>query len=88
MKDTADVLHIGAEISIPMEDGTYRRCEVVNMDDVSFQVKFYDMEGKGPFYCVLPHAMLPGNTIHRNLHEDDRGGRHLHFTKFHPDFKV
>ena len=86
MKDTADVLHIGAHISIPMEDGTYRRCEVVAMDDYSFRVKFFDLEGKGPFFCVLPHAALPGNTIHRNLHEDDRGGQHKSFWQTHPDF--
>lgn len=87
MKDTADVLHVGAQISIPMEDGTHRRCEVVSMDEYQFRVKFYTPDGMGPHYCMLPHAMLPGNTIHRNLNPDDRGGRHEHYMKFHPDFK-
>lgn len=85
MRRTENVLHVGAHISIPMEDGTYRRCEVTKITDDGFQVKFYDLEGKGPFFCILPHAVLPGNTIHRNLHEDDRGGQHVSWWNSHPD---
>lgn len=85
MKRTENVLHVGAEISIPMEDGTHRRCEVSDIDDNGFQVKFFDLEGKGPFFCVLPHAALPDGTIHRNLYADDRGGQHKSWWQTHTD---
>lgn len=86
MKNTVDVLHVGAHITIPMGDGTFRRCEVTAMNDAGFMVKYFDLEGKGPYSCFLPHAVLPGTTIHRNLHEDDRGGQHKSFWQTHSDF--
>jgi hypothetical protein len=69
-----NVLHVGAEIAIPMEDGTVRRCDVVDIDDGGFTVRFYTPDGKGPFLCALPHAELPANTIHRTLEGPDMTG--------------
>lgn len=61
------ILHVGAEIAIPMDDGTVRRCDVTHIDDAGFTVRFYTPEGVGPFSCTLPHAELPSSTIHRTL---------------------
>lgn len=85
---TENVLHVGAEIAIPMEDGTVRRCDVIDIDDGGFTVRFYDVEGRGPFICSLPHAELPESTIHRTLEGPDvaNGGLKDSYWRTHPDF--
>lgn len=86
MKDTALVLHVGALVSIPMEDGTARNCEVMSMDEQGFVVKFYTPDGVGPFTCSLPHGEFPENAIHRTLYHDESAGPHQSYWKWHQDF--
>lgn len=80
------MLHVGALISIPVEDGTSRNCEVMQMDDQGFTVRFYTPEGVGPFTCVLPHAELPSNTLRRTFYHDESAGPHKSYWKWHQDF--
>jgi hypothetical protein len=84
--NSADVLHLGAQIDLPTEAGP-RRCEVVNISDDGFQVKFYTPEGVGPYFAVLPHGEFPAGTIHRTLYQNEAAGLHKSFYATHPDFK-
>lgn len=82
---SADILHIGATVTLPMEDGTVRNCEVTGIDDSGFTVRFYTPEGLGPFVCVLPHGVFPEKTIHRQMYKDERGGAGSYW-KWNGDF--
>lgn len=79
-----DVLHIGAQIDLPTEAGV-RRCEVINITDDAFEVKFYTPEGVGPYFCVLPHGEFPDGTIHRTLYQNEAAGLHQTWWQTHPD---
>jgi len=83
--NSVDILHTGAHISIPMVDGTVRNCEVIFIDEAGFTVRFFTPEGLGPFVATLPHGVLPEKTITRTLYDDERGGPHRSYWKWHAD---
>lgn len=82
--DSADVLLPGDQFDIPMDDGSFRRVEVVDSSDAMFKVKHFGPLGTGPFYTWLPHGSFPGRPL--VMQSDLRGGDHKHFHDTHPDF--
>ena len=82
--DSADILLPGDQFDIPMEDGSFRRVEVIATGDGMFRVKHFGPGGVGPFYTWLPHGCFPSKPLVRQ--QDLRGGEHKHFMDVHTDF--
>lgn len=82
--NSRDILHVGAHVVLPTENGP-RHCEVTSIDDEGFGVKFFTPEGVGPFHAMLPHGEFPAGTIHRTLYVDEAAGEHESWWKTHPD---
>lgn len=81
-----NILHVGAHVDIPMEDGTLRHCEVIAMHDDGFVVQFFTPDGMGPYTCSLPHGEFPEKTIHRTLYQNEGAGPNKSFWKWNGDF--